>query len=249
MRDIANKAIEPSLAMKIRDFNYWLARDIGGGIRPWKLSWIINFQKLGSFFFFGALMMWYADKTPAATSTAAWIYLALHGTYGLVWMVKDMAFPDPGWQERATVLGGLNAFFFVLAPYWAFGWLLISGTTLADYPLPGNIWFALCITLCILGCVIMIAADAQKYFTLRIQKGLITDGVHRYIRHPNYLGEMMIYASFALLVWHWIPVVILAYVWLGIFYPNILCKEASMSRYSEWKAYTQRSWKLIPGVH
>jgi hypothetical protein len=26
------------------------------------------------------------------------------------------------------------------------------------------------------GCVIMIAADAQKYFTLRLQRGLITDG-------------------------------------------------------------------------
>ena len=26
----------------------------------------------------------------------------------------------------------------------------------------------------------MIAADAQKYFTLRVQRGLITDGMHRY---------------------------------------------------------------------
>jgi steroid 5-alpha reductase family enzyme len=37
----------------------------------------------------------------------------------------------------------------------------------------------------------MIAADAQKYFTLRVQRGLITSGMFRYIRHPNYLGEMM----------------------------------------------------------
>ena len=51
----------------------------------------------------------------------------------------------------------------------------------------------------------MIAADAQKYFTLRVKRGLITDGVHRYVRHPNYLGEMMIYGSFALMVWHWLP--------------------------------------------
>jgi steroid 5-alpha reductase family enzyme len=46
----------------------------------------------------------------------------------------------------------------------------------------------------------MIAADAQKYFTLRLQPGLITHGMFRYIRHPNYLGEMMIYGSFALMV-------------------------------------------------
>ena len=40
-------------------------------------------------------------------------------------------------------------------------------------------------------------ADAQKYFTLRLKRGLITDGMYRYIRHPNYLGEMMLYGSFA----------------------------------------------------
>jgi hypothetical protein len=26
--------------------------------------------------------------------------------------------------------------------------------------------------------------------------------MYRFIRHPNYLGEMMIYSSFALMVWH-----------------------------------------------
>ena len=56
----------------------------------------------------------------------------------------------------------------------------------------------------------MIAADAQKFFTLRVKRGLITDGMHRYIRHPNYLGEMMIYGSFAMMVWHWFPVLVLA---------------------------------------
>ena len=66
-----------------------------------------------------------------------------------------------------------------------------------SYPLPDFAWYCLCISLCILGCAIMIAADAQKYFTLRVQKGLITDGMHRYVRHPNYLGEIMIYGSTA----------------------------------------------------
>src|SRR3546814_12138627 len=75
--------------------------------------------------------------------------------------------------------------------YWSFGWLLISGTSQPDYPLPDAMWFCLCVSLCIIGSVIMIAADAQKYFTLRVQRGLITDGMHRYVRHPNYLGEMM----------------------------------------------------------
>ena len=37
---------------------------------------------------------------------------------------------------------------------------------------------------------VAIASDAQKYFTLRLKRGLITDGMFRFIRHPNYLGEI-----------------------------------------------------------
>src|SRR3546814_9644958 len=89
-------------------------------------------------------------------------------------------------------------------------------------------WFCLCVSLCIIGSVIMIAADAQKYFTLRVQRGLITDGMHRYVRHPNYLGEMMIYASFAMMVGHWLPWVWLAIIWASLFATNMVMKEASM---------------------
>jgi protein-S-isoprenylcysteine O-methyltransferase Ste14 len=159
-----------------------------------------------------------------------------------------MTFPDPSWQERVTIGGGINAFLFVLGPYWLFGWLLISGVSKPHYPLPEPMWFCLCITLCLLGAVFMIAADAQKFYTLRVKRGLITDGLHRYVRHPNYLGEMMIYGSFAMMVWHWFPVLVLAWVWCGLFAVNMLLKEASMSRYPEWAAYKQRSWWLIPFV-
>ena len=44
-----------------------------------------------------------------------------------------------------------------------------------------------------------IHVDAQKYYTLQNKKQLITDGMFRYIRSPNYLGEVMIYSSYALL--------------------------------------------------
>src|SRR3546814_4568188 len=106
-------------------------------------------------------------------------------------------------------------------------------------------WFCLCVSLCIIGSVIMIAADAQKYFTLRVQRGLITDGMHRYVRHPNYLGEMMIYASFAMMVGHWLPWVWLAIIWASLFATNMVMKEASMSRYPGWAAYRKRTWWLL----
>ena len=239
--------VAPAWALALRRWNDRTMFDLGGGPRPWKLAWVINFQKCGTFPVL-ALMMWgYSGSTPAATSAPAWIYLALHGSYGLVWLLKDMAFPDPNWQRRATIASGLYTFAGLVA-YWSFGWLIISGTVVPHYPLPEPAWFALCITLCILGCALMIAADAQKYFTLRVQRGLISDGVHRWVRHPNYLGEMLVYGSFALMVWHWWPWVVLGFIWTTLFATNMVMKEASLSRYAGWKEYRRRSWWLLPFV-
>ena len=233
----------PRVVQRTQALVGYLSRDFLGGPRPWKLSWVVNFQKAGTFAFLGGLMWFYSNS-----STAAWIYLALHGSYGVAWIIKDLAFPDPAWQARVTIGGGINAFVLVLGWYWLFGWLLISGTVQPHYPLPDAAWYCLCISLCIIGCTIMIAADAQKFFTLRIQPGLITDGMFRYIRHPNYLGEMLVYGSFALMVWHWLPWLVLALVWIGVFAVNMVMKEASLSRYPGWDAYRHRSWWLLPFV-
>jgi len=146
------------------------------------------------------------------------------------------------------VLISFIAFIGVLGWYWVFGWLVVSGVASAGYPLSDAAWFALCTLLCLVGIAIMIAADAQKYFTLQVEKGLITTGMFRYIRHPNYLGEMMIYGSFALLVWHWLPALVLAFVWCGVFAVNMRVKEESMSRYPEWAAYRARTGWLLPRI-
>lgn len=237
----------PAWARRLRRFNDWMLFDIGGGPRPLKLAIVINIQKAGSFPFLAFLIWIYADRTSTATSTAAWLYLAMHGTYGLTWLVKDLLFPDPNWQRRATIASCVIGAF-GLGLYWLGGWLLISGTVTPRYPLPQDAWFCLCVSLCIFGCVTMMAADVQKFVTLQLKRGLITSGMFKYVRHPNYLGEMMVYGALALMVWHWIPALVLAYYWLVMFATNMAMKEASMSRYPEWGAYRTRTWWLIPGV-
>jgi protein-S-isoprenylcysteine O-methyltransferase Ste14 len=92
----------------------------------------------------------------------------------------------------------------------------------------------------------MMASDAQKHFTLQHRRGLITTGWFARVRHPNYLGEMVLYASFAVVASHWIPWLVLLWVWLALFVPNMLGKEASMSRYPEWAAYKARTGMLLP---
>lgn len=213
-----------------------LSTDLGGGPRPWKLAWIINAQKGGTLPFVLALMAHYG-----VTSATAFTYAALHGSYGVAWIIKDHVFPDPGWQRTATVPSGLLAFFAVLGPYWLAPWLLIS----RDVQQPPWLLAAATFTYA-LGLTLMIGSDAQKHYTLACRRGLITTGFFAAVRHPNYLGEMLIYGSFAALAGHWIPWAVLAWVWGGVFSANIARKERSMARYPEWPAYVARTGRLLP---
>jgi protein-S-isoprenylcysteine O-methyltransferase Ste14 len=217
-------------------FREHLSWDFLGGPKVLKMAWVINLQKGGTLLFVLGLMAAYGNFSPTA-----WAYAALHGSYGLCWLLKDRVFPDPQWDQRVTFGSALNAWLLVLGPYWIAPWLIVSRHIEAS---PGLIAFAT--LLYVLGVVVMMGSDAQKYFVLRAKKGLVTDGFFARVRHPNYLGEMMLYGSFALLAQHWAPFMVLAWVWGGVFFPNMLRKEASMSRYPEWAAYKARTGLLLP---
>jgi protein-S-isoprenylcysteine O-methyltransferase Ste14 len=47
----------------------------------------------------------------------------------------------------------------------------------------------------------------------------------KYNRNPNYLGEIMIYSSFAFIASNLTGYFILAFIWLLVFLPNILVKD------------------------
>jgi protein-S-isoprenylcysteine O-methyltransferase Ste14 len=218
---------------KLRDH---LAFDLFGGPRPLKAAWVINLQK-GSTLFFVLTLMWRYDVwTPTA-----WTYAALHGSYGFAWVLKDRLFPDPNWERRTTLAGAVVMWGLALGLYWIAPVIVV--TQHVEVPAWG---LALATLTYAMGLVLMMGSDAQKFFTLRVRRGLITDGFFARIRHPNYLGEMMIYGSFAALARHWLPWVVLAWIWLGTFIPNMLRKEASMARYPEWAAYKARSGFLLP---
>lgn len=219
--------------MTLRDY---LTDDFLGGPRCVKFAWAINLQKGGTLLFVLALMAFHDVWTPTA-----WTYLGLHGSYGLIWLLKEAVFPDPSWQKKITLGGAVNAWLFVLGPYWIAPWLIVTQRIEQSPALLGT-----AIALYASGVALMVGADAQKFFVLRARRGLIVDGFFARTRNPNYLGEMMIYASFAIVAGHWLPWLVLAWVWLGVFLPNMLRKDASMARYPEWAAYRARTWLLLP---
>lgn len=213
-----------------------LSDDLLGGPRVLDASWVINVQKGGTLPFV-LLLMWRFDVWTAT----AWTYAALHGSYGLCWLLKELAFPDPSWNKKVTFGGAFMMWALVLGPYWIAPYLIVSRRIEQPAWLLGTATLVY-----VIGVVLMMGSDAQKFFTLRARRGLITDGFFARIRHPNYLGEMILYGSFALLAGHWLPWAVLANVWILVFLPNMLRKEASMSRHPEWAAYAAKSGFLLP---
>ena len=71
----------------------------------------------------------------------------------------------------------------------------------------------------------------------------------KYCRNPNYLGEIMIYGSFILLVNDTISYVAVIQVWFTLFIIRMYQKEMSLRRKEGWKEYSERSWLLIPKIN
>lgn len=182
-------------------------------------------------------MMWYFDNW----STEAFVYLSLHGTYAALWLIKESLYPDRRFQEPQPPWIGILFIFLPLASYYVAPYLLISRhVTLKP------IVVALAISIYTVGIFLHYVGDAQKYYTLRLQKGLIEDGLFLKSRNPNYFGEILIYAAFAILAWHWLPFVILGAWVFGFFLRNMLAKDKSLERHPGFAAYKARTGLLIP---
>ncbi|PSB07231.1 steroid 5-alpha reductase [Pleurocapsa sp. CCALA 161] len=200
-----------------------------------KIKYAINSHKFITFAVVLGLMAVYQNFT-----IAPWIYLALHGTYGMMWLIKDSLYPDRQWEQEVSWRTGLVVFVF-LASYWVAPFILISSGVQPSAPL-----MAIAIATNLFGVFLHYGSDAQKYFTLKYKPGLITEGFFSRSRNPNYLGEILIYLGFALLTQHWIPLAILGVFVVVVFLPNMRKKEQSLARYPEFKAYKERSGLLLP---
>jgi protein-S-isoprenylcysteine O-methyltransferase Ste14 len=102
------------------------------------------------------------------------------------------------------------------------------------------------IILYVSGVSLMYASDAQKNFVRKVRPGLIDHGLFGITRNPNYLGEVMLYGSFGLLVDQPFGYAILLTTWSILFMIFMAKKEASLRRKDGWAAYSKRSWMFLP---
>jgi protein-S-isoprenylcysteine O-methyltransferase Ste14 len=183
-----------------------------------------------------ALMGYYRNG-----STDAFVYLGMHGGYSLLWLIKQRTYRDVRFDQRVPPWRGLLFVFLPLAGYYVAPYLLISRHISVPPALVGLAVFAFTI-----GVFLHYVSDAQKYYTLRLRKGLIREGLFGRMRNPNYLGEILIYLSYAILSMHWLPFVILAGWVFGFFARNMAAKDRSLSRHPGFEDYRKSSGLLFP---
>ena len=98
----------------------------------------------------------------------------------------------------------------------------------------------------------MVMTDAQKYLVLREREkgkgGLITHCMVGWSRNMNYLGEMMLYASFGVVCQMWTIWFVYAYMWGFVFVVRMQMKEYSLSKKEGWTEYKNKTWLLLPKI-
>ena len=186
------------------------------------------------------LLIWYFNQWENPT---AWIYLALHGSYGIMWILKSLIFPDKTWEAKCTIWYGLYIWG-GLTLYWISPFIIMSNSIYNS-----SIYLGILVFMFSMGIFFHYAADMQKHVHLKLQPGqLIRDGLMFRCRNTNYFGELLIYLSFALMSKHWMPIAVLISFLIIIWLPNMRRKDKSLSRYLNYEEYRNRSFLLIPFI-
>jgi protein-S-isoprenylcysteine O-methyltransferase Ste14 len=174
------------------------------------------------------------------------IYLCLHISYCLWWLVEQWFYPLRRQQIFSEPIG-VTGFIFSL---------LFTGVF---YSFPGYLAFtnpeplswadaAIALPLFFFGSLINATADIQKLTAKQYGAGLVSDGIWRFSRNINYFGDLLRYLSFSVVagsIWSYLLPSLIALIYIQ----RIFSKEQSMSqKYQNYQEYQQASTRLIPFI-
>lgn len=172
----------------------------------------------------------------------AWLYLATHGSYGLLWVHKSYSFGDKQWEAPCSPAYAARIWI-GLSLYWITPYLIVSRHI--DAPA----WaMGLAVGMYAIGVFYHFAADMQKHTHLEHRGGLLSGGLWARSRNPNYFGELLIYLSFGVLAaeWAWVSFLVLAIFFGIVWWPNMRKKDASLSRYPAFAEWKSRTGLILP---
>jgi steroid 5-alpha reductase family enzyme len=171
----------------------------------------------------------------------AWVYLAMHGTYGLLWVIKSNFFPDSSWERKTSLWFGLFSWVSLVLYWFSAWWITSRGVSSPPWLL------ALAVSLNAFGIFFVFAGDMQKFTALKMHPGeLITDGLFRLSRNINYFGEFLIYAAFALLAMTRLAFLPLTALIVTFWVPNMVHKDKALAALPGFPAYKKNTRSFFP---
>jgi protein-S-isoprenylcysteine O-methyltransferase Ste14 len=208
------------------------------------------------------LLMMYIFRGPphdAFSNPIAWTYLGTHGSYGILWASKNLLSFGDFHQKGSLVAHSLTIVLLIM--YWIPIYLICSRTV------PTPVWIigpAVLLYSC--GVFWHFVADMQKTMFIEFralvkkefgkEKSNINNGLGgnllrsklwKYTRNPNYFGEMLIYGSFCVLSYHWLPFLLFGAVMVLLWRSLMEKKDKSLSRFGkEFDDYKSTSSFFFP---
>ena len=94
-----------------------------------------------------------------------------------------------------------------------------------------------------------------RFFTYQVEiqadQRLVETGLYRRIRHPGYLGQLLVFAGVGVALANWLSIAAMIVFTFVAFRWRIGVEEAALqARFADqFEAYRQRSWRLIPWLY
>jgi protein-S-isoprenylcysteine O-methyltransferase Ste14 len=147
-----------------------------------------------------------------------------------------------GWSEVCTVAGWLLLIFLLLG--------LAGGTNPAAFGAAGGLG----VILFILGSWLNSYAEYARHVWKHRPENrgrLYTGGLFRYCRHPNYLGDLVLFSGLCLISGAWVTALIPLLMLAGFVFINIPLLDAHLHDHygRAFDDYARRTRKLIPLVY
>jgi|SRR5271157_1208992 len=144
---------------------------------------------------------------------------------------------------------------FIVIAYIVCGAALISSSFLERLSvgsLPAWIaWLGIVIALAGFGLRVWSMSVLGKFYTRTLKvtgnQSIVRAGPYRFIRHPGYLGSILIWSGVAASTQNWIVLLIVLFVMFGVYIYRIQSEEKMLiSTNADYADYRKQTWRLIP---
>lgn len=210
-------------------------REPGGGPRAVLTGANILGAAAAAFLVFGPVSV--------ATPWRAWLVV----TFSLVYVLRVLITTYVTVQRRVTYAEA------ALVGGWMFGIHATMGLVAAHVPAPLGGWTIVGVVLCVFGSWMNTFSELQRR-AWKERPGnagnLYTRGLFRWCRHPNYLGDTLLFSGFAAVAGSWVALVIPTIMVLGFVFAAIPALDRRLKahygdEFDQWAAHTRRYIPLV----